>query len=165
MDSDKAAAGTADVEPAGSLAQVSTDEPDDREREPGDDRTDSASEDSAGGHRTAGRVLKLVLTLKPADGAGYHALLAVGSDDCDPLMRSVEGVDLSGALQEVASLAAEAEVRWQTLPRNPASVKKSSGSPRRPGPKQPEPEDQPQETAAQSEDSERAQTGQLELFG
>jgi hypothetical protein len=166
MDADKAATDAADVEPAGPPVRASTDEPDDREREPGDDRPDGASKGSEGEPGPAHRVLKLVLTLRPADSAGYHALIAVGSDDCDPLLRSVDVADLPGALQEVAALVTEAEARWQTLPRNPTPAKKSSGPvARRSGPKQLAAEGQSDEPEEQNQDAEQPQSGQLTLFG
>ena len=65
------------------------------------------------------RILRLVVTLQPVE-AGYRALLAVGADDCDPLLQQVD-VDgwpaLAQALQDLADAAA---IRWRDQPRNPA---------------------------------------------
>lgn len=166
MDTDQARTGAKVGELASRAAQTLTDESDDQESGPGDDRPDDQSGEAVGGQRTGHRALKLVLTLRPAESAGYHALVAVGSDACDPLLRSVDVVDVPAALQEVASLAAEAEARWQTLPRNPSSGKKSNGSAARQlAPKQPAPEHQPLETETHSEDSNEPQAEQLKLFG
>lgn len=64
------------------------------------------------------RVLKLVLTLRPDEGAGYSALLALGADGCDPLFRCAVVPTLEAALNGVAALVVEAEERWQHQPRN-----------------------------------------------
>jgi hypothetical protein len=68
---------------------------------------------------SARRGLKLVVTLRPDGGPAYRALLAVGADGCDPLLRSTEVADLRAALDELPALVAEAEARWQAQPRNP----------------------------------------------
>lgn len=73
----------------------------------------------AAGTNSLRRTLKLVLTLRPADGPGYQAILALGADGCDPLWRSASVADLPAALDEVPALAAEAEARWQAQPRYP----------------------------------------------
>jgi hypothetical protein len=78
------------------------------------------------------RSLKLVVTLQPVDGAGYRALLALGTVGCDPLLRSAEVGDLAGALDEVAALVADAEHRWQTQPRNPTARPVPKARPARP---------------------------------
>lgn len=69
------------------------------------------------------RALKLVLHLQPIGAAGYRALLALGADGCDPLLRFTEVADLAAALDEVPGLVAEAEARWQAQPRYPAPTK------------------------------------------
>jgi hypothetical protein len=46
-------------------------------------------------------------------------MLAVGADGCDPQFRSLAGMALAGALDEVPALIAEAETRWQSRPRYP----------------------------------------------
>ena len=65
------------------------------------------------------RTLRLAVTLQPME-TGYRALLAVGADDCDPLLQQVE-VDgwpaLAEALQDLTDAAA---IRWREQPRNPA---------------------------------------------
>lgn len=87
------------------------------------------------GHRS----LKLVITLRPAlsgdapaeaaietgggpEGPIYHAVLAVGADGCDPLIRPAGAVGLAAVLAEVPALVADAEARWQTDPRYPSTV-------------------------------------------
>jgi hypothetical protein len=62
----------------------------------------------------------LVVNLRPGNAMGYRALLALGSDGCDPLLRAANVDDLAGALEEVPGLLAEAEARWQLQPRYPA---------------------------------------------
>ena len=69
------------------------------------------------------RALKLVLHLQPTGAAGYRALLALGADGCDPLLRVAEVASLTAALDAVPGFVAEAESRWQTRPRYPASAK------------------------------------------
>jgi hypothetical protein len=66
------------------------------------------------------RALKLVVSLRPGNAMGYRALIALGSDGCDPLLRAADVVDLVGALEEVPGLLAEAEGRWDLQPRYPA---------------------------------------------
>src|SRR5207248_3040411 len=51
-----------------------------------------------------------------------RALLALGSDGCDPLLRAADVADLAGALEEVPGLLAEAEGRWRLQPRYPAAA-------------------------------------------
>lgn len=68
------------------------------------------------------RALKLVLTLQPHEGPSYRAIVALGADGCDPLLRYVEVPDLATALEEVPGLLAEAEAVWQIQPRYPAIV-------------------------------------------
>jgi hypothetical protein len=112
------------------------------------------------------RPLKLVLTLTPAQTAGYRVLLALGSDGCDPVFRSAEVADLPAAFQEIATLVVSAETRWQIQPRNPAATKRGSGTAakqvdtkqqpaqaQQPGPDRPASADAP------------AQSDQLPLFG
>ena len=67
------------------------------------------------------RTLKLVLTLQPVD-AGYRALVAVGTDGCDPLLRSLAVPDLAAALGQAAAIAAEAVDLWRAQPRYPAAA-------------------------------------------
>lgn len=65
------------------------------------------------------RSLKLVVTLMPVEGGQYRANLALGADDCDPVLRSTTVAGLSDALSQVPPLHQEAEVSWQSHPRNP----------------------------------------------
>lgn len=71
------------------------------------------------------RPLKLVLHLQPICAAGYRALLALGTDGCDPLLRAAEVADLAAALAEIPQLVAEAEARWQAQPRYPGASPKA----------------------------------------
>jgi len=70
---------------------------------------------------TPRRSLKLVVTLQPAGDHGYHAIVALGSTDCDPLFRAFDASDLPAALEAVPSLLAEAETHWNTQPRYPSA--------------------------------------------
>lgn len=65
------------------------------------------------------RSLKVVLTLQPSDGSGFRALLALGADGCDPILRSLEVTDLAAAWDELPGLLAEAEDQWANQPRYP----------------------------------------------
>ncbi|MFN8632921.1 MAG: hypothetical protein U0893_03635 [Chloroflexota bacterium] len=76
----------------------------------------------------ARRTLKLVVTLALSDHGQYRASLAVGSDGCDPILRTAMVTGLPDALELVPALLDEAEARWQIRPRNPAT---STVSPRR----------------------------------
>lgn len=115
------------------------------------------------------RSLKLVVTLRPVEGAGYRALLALGADGCDPLLRSAEAGDLQGALDEVPALVVEAEGRWQTHPRNPAARPAPRTRPARPSgpPASLPPAPLEPEAAGPTPDTtgEPAGPGQLSLFG
>ncbi len=85
------------------------------------------------------RGLKLVVSLWPGNAMGYRALLALGSDGCDPLLRAADVADLAGALEEVPGLLAEAEGRWQLQPRYPATAPpkpRAAGGSRAPSPPQ-----------------------------
>jgi hypothetical protein len=81
----------------------------------------------------ARRTLKLVVSLRPGGDLGYRALLALGADGCDPLLRTVDVADLASALDELPGLLAEAEGRWQLQPRYPtaAPTKARSAAPNR----------------------------------
>ncbi|HZS01229.1 MAG TPA: hypothetical protein VFE37_21100 [Chloroflexota bacterium] len=74
------------------------------------------------GDAPARRALKLVVSLRPSNAVGYRALIALGADGCDPLLRTADVPDLAGALDEVPGLLAEAEGRWELQPRYPAAV-------------------------------------------
>jgi len=65
------------------------------------------------------RALKLVVTLRPNGNAGYVAVLALGAEGCDPLLRVAPVDDFLAALEDVPALLAEAEARWQVTPRYP----------------------------------------------
>jgi len=68
------------------------------------------------------RPLKLVVTVSRDGDGGHRAVLALGSDGCDPLLRVIEAGELEDALQVVPELLAEAEARWQLQPRYPAAT-------------------------------------------
>jgi|GEM_PF-5311696 len=100
----------------------------------------------------APRSLKLVLTLTPAPAADsgvvtegaesggpaeegtYHALMSIGSDVCDPILRSVGESVLSAILEEVPGLVTEAEQQWTSRPRFPraSAPAKPAPAPRTP---------------------------------
>ncbi|MCC6176183.1 MAG: hypothetical protein IT305_12830 [Chloroflexi bacterium] len=130
------------------------------------------------------RTLKLVMTLALSDHGQYRASLALGSDDCDPILRTATVMGLPDALEQVPALLDEAEARWRLQPRNRAT---STVSPRRstadrrppatPPPRSSVPLDQerPSEQAAPDvapsaateavETPKRPGAGQLTLFG
>jgi hypothetical protein len=119
------------------------------------------------------RALKLVVTLRPDDGTGYHAILALGGvpsgPGCDPLLRSADVADLEAALDEVPGLLAEAEARWEAQPRNPsaqpARPARAAAPQRTPAPS-PAPGPAATETAAPAPTPAKApNAGQLSLFG
>jgi hypothetical protein len=104
----------ADHEPGGPTTCGATAEPAADTVPPMDDVAEGGVATAAG----VRRALKLVVTLRPADGRGYRALLALGADGCDPMFRAVEAADFAAALAEALPLLAEAEGRWRTRPRN-----------------------------------------------
>jgi len=81
-----------------------------------------AADDSAAPSPNAQRPLKLVVTVSRDGDSGHRAVLALGSDGCDPLLRVIEAGELEDALQVVPELLAEAEARWQLQPRYPAAT-------------------------------------------
>jgi len=171
------------VDPCGSSARTdrepaSTDEPDDNVPESQGQRgepADHATLEQQPRAAASRRALKLVLHLQPIGAAGYRALLALGTDGCDPLLRFTEVADLAAALDEVPGLVAEAEARWQAQPRYPASTKAGPATaPSRakvapPAPVASEANEpagdasRPKPTAEPSPES--APAGQLSLFG
>jgi hypothetical protein len=96
------------------------------------------------------RSLKLVVTLMPVDGGQYRATLALGTDNCDPVLRSTTVAALSDALSQVPALHQEAEASWQAHPRNPtvmqAPVPQSDAKRRRPTSSTTPPADEPTST-------------------
>lgn len=68
------------------------------------------------------RPLKLVVTVSRDGDGGRRAVLALGSDGCDPLLRVIEAGELEDALQVVPELLAEAEARWELQPRYPTAA-------------------------------------------
>ncbi len=130
------------------------------------------------------REVKLVVTLRRGDAADWTALLAIGADGYDPVLRSVTVPSLAGALDAALRLAAEAERQWQTHPRYPAAALPSRAAARgsrlsvpapatpAEGPAAPDPDTLPA-TADQGPDrpdpapaltSPAARPGQLALF-
>lgn len=93
------------------------------------------------------RSLKLVVTLTPTEGGEYRATLALGAEDCDPVLRSTTVAALSDALDQVPTLHREAEASWQLHPRNPAATRaamqRSEADRRRPARSTVPPVDQP----------------------
>lgn len=65
------------------------------------------------------RTLRLAVTFQPM-ATGYRALLAVGADDCDPLLQQVEVDSWPTLGQALHDLADAALIRWRDQPRNPA---------------------------------------------
>lgn len=119
------------------------------------------------------RPLKLVVTVQPVADGGYHAVLALGSEGCDPLIRVLDATDLPTVLNAVPTLVAEAHARWQTQPRHP-SVRPAT----RAKPTKEEPAAAPSVSADRAETapvqptppvppttSAKPSSGQLSLFG
>ncbi len=75
------------------------------------------------------RSLKLVVTLTPAEGGQYRAALALGAEDCDPVLRSTTVSALPGALEHVPALLEEAEEHWRLHPRNPTTARTPARGP------------------------------------
>lgn len=69
------------------------------------------------------RSIKLIVTLTPAEGGQYRAALALGAEDCDPLLRSTTVSALADALEQVPGLLDEAEAHWRLHPRNPTPTR------------------------------------------
>ena len=123
---------------------------------------------------TPRRSLKLVVTLQPAGDHGYHAIVALGSTDCDPLFRAFDASDLPAALEAVPSLLAEAETHWNTQPRYPSArpIPKAKPPARADRPVA-QPASAPQAEAASTQPAPspvtptapKSSSGQLSLFG
>ncbi len=98
--------------------------------EPQTEQADVATPPAPPAEAQARRTLRLAVTLHPTDD-GYHALLAVGADDCDPVLRHVDVDGWPALVEALHALADDAEARWRTQPRNPTltSVSKSSPHP------------------------------------
>ena len=75
------------------------------------------------------RTIKLVLSLTPTDGGRYRAALALGAEDCDPVMRSMTVSTLTDALGLVPGLLDEAEELWRVHPRNPTAARAPTREP------------------------------------
>jgi hypothetical protein len=69
------------------------------------------------------RTIKLVVTLTPTDGGQYRAALALGAEECDPVLHSTTVSTLTGALEQVPGLLEEADERWRVHPRNPTAAR------------------------------------------
>lgn len=112
--------------------------------------------------------LRLAMTLHPVEG-GYRALLAVGADDCDPLMQHVEVAGWPALAQALQDLTDAAAIRWHDQPRNPSvtPIPKPTPTPKRSGGQAAEastgsPSRRDDETPAAEDDD--APSGQLALF-
>ena len=116
-------------------------------------------------------VLKLVVTLQPGEGQTYRAILALGTDGCDPLLRCLEAETLPAILAAVPALLTEAEARWVVQPRypktTPAKAKpRPTPSPVTAPPPTTEPGDAPvAPDAPPPPPPASAPAGQLSLFG
>ena len=112
----------------------------------------------------APRPLKLVVTISRDGDGGHRAVLALGSDGCDPLLRVIEASELEDALQVVPELLAEAEARWQVQPRYPTAAPTTlvaNRSARTPSPRASTATD-PERAGAKAPTS--AEPGQMTLF-
>ena len=108
--------------------------------EPQTEQADVATPPALPAEAQAPRTLRLAVTLHPTDD-GYHALLAVGADDCDPVLRHVDVDDWPALAEALRVLADDAVTQWRTQPRNPTltlAPKPSSRSERQPAHRPPE---------------------------
>ena len=132
--------------------------------------TPAAPDEAAPPSTPTRRGLKLVATLQPAEGSTYRAILALGADGCDPLLRCLEAETLPAILAAVPALLTEAEARWAVQPRYPTPP--SSKAKPRPAPSPvtaPPPTTEPGDAAASPETPTPpppapAPAGQLSLF-
>lgn len=117
-------------------------------------------------------VLKLVVTLQPGEGQAYRAILALGADGCDPLLRCLEAETLPAILAAVPALLTEAEARWAVQPRYPTTTSTKA----KPRAAPPSPVTAPTSTTAPGDAAASPETptppppapapaGQLSLFG
>jgi|GEM_PF-2460884 len=83
----------------------------------------SAEEDASPATALPRRALKIVVTSRLLEDARLGVVLAVGSDGCDPLFRTIDVERLEEALAAVPALVATAETRWQSQPRHPSSAR------------------------------------------
>lgn len=137
--------------------------------EPADEEA-SAPSPSPASSAAPSRTLRLALTLQPME-QGYRALLAVGADDCDPLLQRVEVDGWPALADALYDLADAAMIRWRDQPRNPTvtppppkpapSPKRSSA--RATAPSSAEPATSDGETDPAAEGAETP-SGQLTLF-
>jgi len=151
------------------LEQTLQDQPADspEERSPALEATGSGAADEP---ETAAAVrprsLKIVLTLQPEDAKGYRAMLAVGAEGCDPVLRSVAVADIAEAVDQMPALVAEAEARWQLQPRYAATAAaKAPAVATRRAPKAPSTPARSEDEAASKPASGAAPADQLPLFG
>ena len=82
------------------------------------DEEASAPSPSPASSAAPSRTLRLVVTLQPLEH-GYRALLAVGADDCDPLLQRVEVDGWPALADALHNLTDAAAIRWRDQPRNP----------------------------------------------
>lgn len=67
----------------------------------------------------ARRSLKIVLNLDAVADGTFHAVLAVGSPDCDPRFQAFDVPDVSAAVSAIPALLGDAEAAWGLQPRYP----------------------------------------------
>ncbi len=113
------------------------------------------------------RSLKLVLTLQPEGTEGYQAMLALGAEGCDPILRSVAVAGIAEAVDQIPALVAEAEDRWQLQPRYPATAaaKAPAAAPSGRAPKVPQAPARAEDQTAPKPVQGAAAADQLPLFG
>jgi hypothetical protein len=71
------------------------------------------------------RKVKIVLRLEPVE-TQLRALVAIGSDDCDPELRMLDAGDLVSVLELIPALLSAAETRWASQARYPMAARPRS---------------------------------------
>jgi hypothetical protein len=130
--------------------------------------TPATTETVQGATEALGRAYTFVVTVQPQHGLGYRAILSLGTEGCDPVIRSVAVQGWPDLFAIMQTLLAEAEAQWRSDPRYPSVVGKVKAAPTPPTPTAPTAEVEA-EGAVHSDvappPAEKAPAGQLALFG
>ena len=142
------------------------------ETEPTDPGTSGSAPPTASQPSRARRSYKIVLNLEAATDGTFHAVLAVGSPDCDPRFEAFDVPDVAAALAAVPALLGDAEAAWDLQPRYPiARTPTKSKTMDRSAPTDGSDQASPAQPAASQEkpttspSPARTSSGQLSLFG